>query len=78
MLVSAPIKARFVEPMLLRRTDSLPDGTDFAYEVKLDGYRALGIKTDGKVHLRSRNNKDFNSIGIQASPERWEHYPTKQ
>ena len=61
MFVSAPIKAKFVEPMLLQRTDSLPDGTDFAYEVKLDGYRALGIKTDGKVHLRSRNNKDFNS-----------------
>src|SRR5512133_3184088 len=61
MLVAARIKARFVEPMLLQRTDSLPDGTDFAYEVKLDGYRALGIKTDGKVHLRSRNNKDFNS-----------------
>jgi DNA ligase D-like protein (predicted ligase) len=61
MLVSAPIKARFVEPMLLQRTDSLPNGTHFVYEVKLDGYRALGIKTDGKVHLRSRNNKDFNS-----------------
>jgi len=61
MVVSAQIKARFVEPMLLQHTDSLPDGTDFVYEVKLDGYRALGIKTDGKVHLRSRNNKDFNS-----------------
>src|SRR5713101_492238 len=56
-----PIKARFVEPMLLRRTDSLPDGTDFVYEVKLEGYRAMGMKTGGKVHLRSRNNKDFNS-----------------
>ena len=61
MLVAAAIKARFVEPMLLQSTDSLPDGTHFVYEVKLDGYRALGIKTDGKVHLRSRNNKDFNS-----------------
>src|SRR6476661_598763 len=61
MLVSAPIKARFVEPMLLQRTDSLPDGTHFVFEVKLDGYRALGIKTSGKVYLRSRNNKDFNS-----------------
>jgi len=43
MLVAAAIKARFVEPMLLQSTDSLPDGTHFVYEVKLDGYRALGI-----------------------------------
>jgi len=61
MVVAAPIKARFIEPMLLQRTDSLPDGTHFVYEVKLDGYRALCIKADGKVHLRSCNNKDFNS-----------------
>jgi len=30
------------------------------YELKLDGYRALGIKTGGEVRLRSRNDKDFN------------------
>jgi ATP-dependent DNA ligase len=27
--------------------------------LKLDGYRALAIKTDGKVQIRSRNDNDF-------------------
>jgi DNA ligase D-like protein (predicted ligase) len=54
-------KARFFQPMLLQRTDSLPEGAKWAYEVKLDGYRALAIRTSGKVHLRSRHNKDFNT-----------------
>src|ERR1051325_8867976 len=29
-------------------------------ELKLDGYRALAIKTSGEVQLRSRNDNDFN------------------
>jgi ATP-dependent DNA ligase len=58
---SQEAKARFIKPMLLQRAQSLPEGPEWSYEVKLDGYRALAIKTDGKVLLRSRNNKDFNS-----------------
>ena len=29
------------------------------YELKLDGYRAIAIKSGGKVRLRSRNDNDF-------------------
>ena len=29
--------------------------------MKLDGYRAIAIKTSGKVYLRFRNDKDFNA-----------------
>lgn len=45
--------------MLLQPTNALPEGPDWIYELKLDGYRALAIKTGGVVQLRSRNNKDF-------------------
>ena len=51
--------ARFIEPMLLLRTDSLPDSDQWMYELKLDGYRAIAFKRDGVVHLRSRNDNDF-------------------
>lgn len=45
--------------MLLLAAKALPEGPAWAYELKLDGYRALGIKTAGTVRLRSRNDKDF-------------------
>jgi DNA ligase D-like protein (predicted ligase) len=52
-------KATFIEPMLLLRTEKLPEGADWLVELKLDGYRALAIKTAGNVRLRSRNDNDF-------------------
>ena len=45
--------------MLLLRTDSLPDGQQWFYELKLDGYRAIAFKRSGSVHLRSRNDNGF-------------------
>ena len=45
--------------MLLLRSSELPDDNGWLKELKLDGYRALGIKTNGKVELRSRNDNDF-------------------
>jgi bifunctional non-homologous end joining protein LigD len=47
--------------MLLLRTDKLPDDPErWTYQLKLDGFRAIAFKTGGTVHLRSRNDNDFN------------------
>jgi bifunctional non-homologous end joining protein LigD len=55
-----PAAARFLEPMLLQRTDRLPDDPlRWQYELKLDGYRAIAFKRDGDIGLRSRNGNDF-------------------
>ena len=47
--------------MLLLRAERLPEDAQWSYELKLDGYRALAIKSGESVQLRSRNNKEFTS-----------------
>jgi ATP-dependent DNA ligase len=37
----------------------LPDGPDWIYEIKLDGYRAEAIRTAGGVEFYSRNGKSL-------------------
>jgi bifunctional non-homologous end joining protein LigD len=57
--MAAKKRAGFVEPMLLLKTPTLPEDAQWIYELKLGGFRAIAFRTDGKVHLRSRNDKDF-------------------
>ena len=47
----------------------LPEGDDWIYELKFDGYRALIIKGEQRVELRSRKNKDLTGMyrGIAAA-----------
>jgi bifunctional non-homologous end joining protein LigD len=46
-------------PMLASVADQLPEGDDWSYEVKWDGYRALALKEGERVRLSSRNVKDL-------------------
>jgi hypothetical protein len=52
-------KAEFIDPMLLVRSETLPEGPNWAYELKLDGYRALGIKSYGVAHGRLAEPRVF-------------------
>jgi ATP-dependent DNA ligase len=52
--------ATFVEPMECALVSKLPEGPAWTYEVKLDGYRGIGVKTGRETILYSRNGKNFN------------------
>ena len=41
----------FITPMAARVVKGLPEGDDWAYELKLDGYRALIIKDGQRVEV---------------------------
>src|SRR5689334_9558483 len=49
----------FVPPMLAKLVRSLPEGPQWEYELKLDGYRLQAIKHGHRVHLYSRRGNDF-------------------
>jgi bifunctional non-homologous end joining protein LigD len=51
----------FMEPMRPLLVTELPEGTQWSYEPKLDGYRALALKSGSLLQLLSRNNHSLNS-----------------
>ncbi|MHA7264520.1 ATP-dependent DNA ligase [Arthrobacter sp. TMN-37] len=54
----------FVPPMLatLASSTALPDESDFAFELKWDGVRAIAVVKDGGVRLISRNGNDMSRL----------------
>ncbi len=59
----------FVPPMTAKVVQQLPEGPEWIYEVKLDGYRAMVLKDGARVEIRSRNDKDFSRTysGVAAA-----------
>jgi ATP-dependent DNA ligase len=53
-------KAAFIKPMECLSVSKLPEGEQWVYEVKLDGYRAVGVKGDSELILYSRRKKVLN------------------
>src|SRR5947209_7872353 len=59
-LRSLPLeKPHFLEPMKALISDMLPSGSEWLYELKFDGVRALAIKEGSQVSLLSRAGNNF-------------------
>ena len=54
------MKVTLMEPMDCLAVSKLPDGSQWVYETKLDGNRAIAVKLDGKLNLLSRRRNSFN------------------
>jgi bifunctional non-homologous end joining protein LigD len=58
--------------MAARIVDTLPEGDEWIYEVKFDGYRALLIKDGERVQIRSRSDRNMTATypSVAASARR--------
>ena len=48
-----------IKPALARSRKELPEGEDYVYEVKLDGFRCLAFVDGEEIYLQSRNGKEL-------------------
>ena len=50
---------RFIEPMECKRVPKLPEGENWLYEIKHDGFRILARRDSAGVRLITRAGNDF-------------------
>jgi ATP-dependent DNA ligase len=69
---TAPLKdkARYIAPMRPVMVSTLPADRDkWLLEPKLDGYRAIAVKSGGRADLYSMDGKLYNG-GVSPNPRR--------
>jgi bifunctional non-homologous end joining protein LigD len=59
--------SRRYEPMLATLATELPQGPDWLFEPKWDGYRALAYVREGDVELRSRRDNDLTERFVEIA-----------
>lgn len=55
-------RPRFAEPMECKRVSRLPEGEDWVYEIKRDGYRAIGLMDGSSAMLYSMSGQNYLQI----------------
>src|SRR5215470_15580603 len=59
MIVDLPVNPPLL-PMLAKRVDQLPEGDDWIFEPKWDGFRALVFRDQDEIYIQSRDEKPLN------------------
>ncbi|MFN2508152.1 MAG: non-homologous end-joining DNA ligase [Chthoniobacterales bacterium] len=55
------VNPKFVQPMMAKQVQKLPEEGDWTFEIKFDGYRCIALKEGEDVTLLSRNENILNS-----------------
>ena len=58
-----------VKPQLAKSAKELPDGDNWRYEPKWDGFRTIVFRDGDDVHLQSRNGKPMNRYFPEVIPQ---------
>src|ERR1051325_11273664 len=56
-----PPPPKFISPMKATLSEQIPEGAQWIYEIKWDGYRALALKHGATIRLLSLKNKPLNT-----------------